>query len=64
MADGQVAARVSLVGAELVLRDVWVWLHWQVLSTPRRGGRVPRPDGLQTKLLEWLEPRGESDWRL
>jgi len=23
----------------LLLRNVWVWLHWEVLSHPRRGGR-------------------------
>ena len=30
----------TLVGVALVLRNVWVWLHWEQLSTPRRGGRV------------------------
>jgi hypothetical protein len=27
------------VGLALILRNVWVWLHWEVLSHPRRGGR-------------------------
>ena len=31
--------RLLLVGVALVLRDVWVWLHYACLSTPRRGGR-------------------------
>lgn len=31
--------RLLYVGVALVLRNVWVWLHWQVLSNRRRGGR-------------------------
>jgi hypothetical protein len=31
--------RLLYVGIALILRNVWVWLHWQVLSQPRRGGR-------------------------
>jgi hypothetical protein len=31
--------RLLYVGLALVLRNVWVWLHWDVLSHPRRGGR-------------------------
>jgi len=31
--------RLLYVGIALLLRNVWVWLHWQVLSHPRRGGR-------------------------
>jgi hypothetical protein len=27
------------VGLALVLRQVWVWLHGEILSHPRRGGR-------------------------
>jgi hypothetical protein len=27
------------VGIALLLRNVWVWLHGEVLSQPRRGGR-------------------------
>src|SRR5438093_7769463 len=30
-------ARLLLVGVALVLRNVWVWLHYAALSTPRRG---------------------------
>jgi putative transposase len=32
--------RLLYVGIALLLRNVWVWLHWEVLSQPRRGGRV------------------------
>jgi hypothetical protein len=31
--------RLLYVGIALILRNVWVWLHWEVLSQPRRGGR-------------------------
>jgi putative transposase len=31
--------RLLYVGIALLLRNVWVWLHWEVLSQPRRGGR-------------------------
>jgi Transposase DDE domain len=31
--------RLLYVGIALILRNVWVWLHWEVLCHPRRGGR-------------------------
>ena len=31
--------RLLFVGIALLLRHVWVWVHWHGLSTPRRGGR-------------------------
>jgi hypothetical protein len=31
--------RLLYVGIALLLRNVWVWLHWEVLAQPRRGGR-------------------------
>lgn len=47
--------RLFLVGVALILRNVWVALHWEVLSAPRRGGRVMRLDRLPFKaLLLWL----------
>jgi len=47
--------RLFLVGVALVLRNVWVWLHWEQLSMPRKGGRVVRLDRLPFKtLLLWL----------
>ena len=43
------------VGVALVLRNEWVWLHFEVLSTPRRGGRLIRPERLRLRaLLHWL----------
>ena len=32
--------RLLYVGIALVLRNLWVWLHYTVLAMPRRGGRV------------------------
>jgi putative transposase len=31
--------RFLYVAVALILRNVWVWLHWQVLAERRRGGR-------------------------
>ena len=47
--------RLFLVGVALVLRNIWVWLHWAVLSAPRRGGREVRLDRLRFKaVLLWM----------
>jgi hypothetical protein len=47
--------RLFLVGVALLLRNVWVWLHDQVLSRPRRGGRDLQLQRLRFKtLLSWL----------
>jgi putative transposase len=47
--------RLLYVGIALVLRNLWVWLHDLVLSTPRRGGRLLRLARLRWKtLLLWL----------
>ena len=49
------SVRLLLVGLALVLRNVWVWLHYAVLSTPRRGGRVLRLGRLRLRtMLTWL----------
>jgi hypothetical protein len=49
------AVRLLYVGVALVLRNVWVWAHYQFLSGRRRGGRVPHPERLRFKaLLDWL----------
>jgi hypothetical protein len=45
------AVRLFLVAVGLVLRNVWAWLHWEVLSRRRRGGRLMRPDALTVKAL-------------
>jgi putative transposase len=60
--------RLLFVGVALILRNVWVWLHWEVLSHPRRGGR--RVDLAQLPfraMLSWLRHLAEMalgvrDW--
>jgi putative transposase len=49
--------RLLYVGVALVLRNVWVWLHWQVLAERRRGGhRHVDTDRLPFRaLLLWLQ---------
>jgi hypothetical protein len=43
------------VGIALVLRDLWVWLHYTLLAMPRRGGRVILLERLRWEtLLLWL----------
>jgi putative transposase len=55
--------RLLFVGVALVLRNLWVWLHQQVLATPRRGGRRLRLERLRFKLLlRWLAAVIESDY--
>jgi putative transposase len=52
--------RLLFVGLALVLRNVYVWLHWEVLAYPRRGRRVvdltQRP---LRALLHWLQEVAE-----
>jgi hypothetical protein len=43
------------VAIALILRNVWVWVHHQLLATPRRGGRKLNLRLLPFKmLLLWL----------
>jgi hypothetical protein len=49
------ALRFLFVALALLLRNVWVWLHWEVLSSPRRGRRRLNLARLRFKaLLSWL----------
>ena len=43
--------RLFLVAVALLLRNVWVWLHWMVLSGKRRGSRRLRLEVLTLKAL-------------
>jgi hypothetical protein len=53
--------RLLLVGIALVLRNVWVWLHYAILSTPRRGGRKFNLDKLTLEtMLLWLLHQAEE----
>jgi hypothetical protein len=47
--------RFLFVALALLLRNVWVWFHWEVLSSPRRGRRRLNLERLRFKrLLFWL----------
>jgi len=53
--------RLLYVGIALILGNVWVWLHWQVLSHPRRGGRTLDLDQLPLRaMLLWLQHLAEQ----
>jgi hypothetical protein len=48
--------RLLFVGLALVLRNVWVWLHWEVLAKKRRGKRRIDLDQLPLRaLMHWLQ---------
>ena len=48
--------RLLYVGIDLVLRNLWVWLHHLVLSSPRRGCRKYNWELLRVeRMLIWLE---------
>ena len=54
-----------LVGIALILRNVWVWLHYAILSTPRRGGRRLNLDRLTLEtMLLWLLHQAEEVLRV
>jgi Transposase DDE domain len=47
--------RLLYVGIALVLRNIWVWLHYTILSRPCRGGREILLERLRWEtLLLWL----------
>jgi hypothetical protein len=60
--------RMLYVGIALILRNVWVWLHWEALAHHRRGGRVVDTNQLPFRtMLLWLQHLAESllgirDW--
>jgi putative transposase len=52
--------RLLFVGMALVLRNVYVWLHWEVLSYKRRGYRVVDLSQLPlAAMLHWLQEVSE-----
>jgi len=57
--------RLLYVAIALVLRNVWVWLHGEILSQPRRGGRRidRRPLSLR-KLCVWLQHLIEATYEV
>jgi putative transposase len=53
--------RLLYVGVALILRNVWAWLHWEVLSQPRRGGRRIDLGQLTFRgMLLWLQHFAEE----
>ena len=49
------ALRLLFMGVALVLRNVWVWVHAEVMAQPQRGARQLRPPSLRfARLLMWL----------
>jgi hypothetical protein len=53
--------RFLYVAVALILRNVWVWLHWQVLAQRRRGGRRVDTNRLPFRtLLLWLQHWAEG----
>jgi putative transposase len=57
------AGRLLYVGIALVLRNLWVWLHYTLLSMPRRGGRAILLERLRWEtLLLWLLHVAEEEF--
>ena len=53
--------RLLFVDIALLLRNVWVWVHWVYLATSRRGGRKLNLHRLRFKtLLMWLTHLAEE----
>jgi Transposase DDE domain len=53
--------RLLYVAVALILRNVWVWLHWQVLAERRRGGRRVDTNRLTFRaMLLWLQHWAEQ----
>jgi putative transposase len=49
------ALRLVFMGVALVLRNIWVWLHAEVIAQPRCGARQQRPQSMRfARLLLWL----------
>ncbi len=57
--------RLLFVSVAFVLRNVWVWLHAEVIALPRRGARMLQPTSLRfTRLLLWLMFEVADHYRL
>ena len=52
--------RLLYVGVALVLRNVWVWLHWERLADRGRGGRRVDLGRMRfRRMLQWLQQVAE-----
>ena len=57
--------RLLFVGVALILRNVWVWVHAEVIAEPRRGTQHLRPESLRfARLLWWLLLEVANHYRL
>lgn len=57
--------RLLFVGVALILRNVWVWLHAEVIALPRQGARILRPACLRfQQVLIWLVVAVADHYRL
>lgn len=57
--------RLLVVGVVFVLRNVWVWVHAEVIAQPRRGGRRLASASLRfARLLLWLVVEVAKHYRL
>jgi hypothetical protein len=57
--------RLLFVAVAFVLRNVWVWLHAEVIAVPRRGARTMQPGSLRfARLLLWLVFEVADHYRL
>ena len=53
--------RFLYIAIALLLRNVWVWLHWEVLAQPRRGRRRIDLNQLPFQaMLLWLQHEAEQ----
>lgn len=59
------ALRLLFVGVALTLRNVWVWLHTEVMAQPQRGALTLRPASMRfARLLVWLMMEIARHYRL
>ena len=59
------ALRYLFTTLALLLRNIWVWLHFEVISLPHKGGRVLRPEVLIfQRLLLWLILEIEKQYQI
>jgi hypothetical protein len=57
--------RLLFVGVALILRNVWVWLHAEVMAEPRRGAQHLRPEAMRfARLRLWLMMEVAHHYRL
>lgn len=59
------ALRLLFMGVALVLRNIWVWLHAEVMAQPKRGSRQLRLQSMRfARLLLWLMMEIARHYRL